>query len=400
MLRFSLRSLLAVFLLTLAVPLAAQRGATDIGPVDVRTGMKTVSVRVSASPEELDRLANFAFEVHGRYRRVSSNANYDVRFTAVSGNRVQVDLTRGGSRVMSRAVSGDNLRHALLRAADLVVEQTSDLEGFFASQLAFISKRTGATEVYTGDLFFGGVRQITSDRASAMSPHWSPDGSKIVYTSFHRSNAADLFQIDLRTMQRTTFVSFKGTNQAATFSPDGSQVAMVLSGEGNPEIYLAKANGRGVRRLTRTSGVESSPVFSPDGRQVLFTSDVAGGPQLYVMSTGGSRMSRLPTNISRYCAEPDWSTANPNLIAFTMRIGRGFQIGLYDRSTREAAKQVSRAPQDAIEPVWLADGRHLLYTARSPNRRSIWILDTETGKATQLSPQSLGSVSQAAVVMR
>jgi TolB protein len=244
------------------------------------------------------------------------------------------------------------------------------------------------------------VRQITSDRASAMSPHWSPDGSKIVYTSFHRSNAADLFQIDLNSMQRTTFVSFKGTNQAARFSPDGSQVAMVLSGEGNPEIYLANNRGRGVRRLTRTSGVESSPVFSPDGRQVLFTSDVAGGPQLYVMSTGGGRMSRLPTNISRYCAEPDWSTANSNLIAFTMRIGRGFQIGLYDRSKREAAKQVSRAPQDAVEPAWLADGRHLLYTARSPNQRSIWILDTESGQATQLSPRSLGAVSQAAVALR
>jgi TolB protein len=231
-----------------------------------------------------------------------------------------------------------------------------------------------------------------------MSPHWSPDGTKLLYTSFHRSNAADLFQIDLRTMQRTPFVQFKGTNQSGRFSPDGTMVTMVLSGEGNPEVYTANAQGRNVKRRTVTSGVESSPTFSPDGRQLLFTSDMAGGPQLYVMPVDGGRASRLPTNISRYCAEPDWSKGDPNKIAFTMRIGRGFQIGLFDRATRQPAKQVSRAPQDALEPAWLADGRHLLYTARSPNQRSIWILDTESGKSTRLSPRSLGSVSQAAVV--
>lgn len=380
-------------------PVVAQRSPTDIGPVEVQTAVQTVPVRVTASPEDLHTLANLAFEVHGRYRRVTSDPLFDIRFTAVAGNRVQVDVSRGSTQVMSRAVTGTSLRHALLRAADLVVESTSNLPGFFASQLAFIGTRTGGTEIYTSDLFFGGVRQLTSDRASAMSPHWSPDGSKLLYTSFHRSNAADLFLIDMRSMQRTPFVSFKGTNQSGRFSPDGSKVAMVLSGEGNPEVYTANANGRGVKRITRTSGVESSPTFSPDGRQLLFTSDMAGGPQLYVMPVEGGRASRLPTNISRYCAEPDWSKGDPNKIAFTMRIGRGFQIGLYDRSTRAAAKQVSRAPQDAVEPAWLSDGRHLLYTARSPNQRSIWILDTESGKATRLSPPSLGSASEAAVVL-
>jgi len=204
--------------------------------------------------------------------------------------------------------------------------------------------------------------------------------------------------IDMRSMQRLSFVSFKGTNQGGRFSPDGNAVAMVLSGEGNPEIYLANAQGRGIARRTRTNGVEASPVFSPDGRQLLFSSDQQGGPQLYVMSTGGGSMRRLATNISGYCAEPDWSVGDPNKIAFTTRIGRGYQIALYDLSKRADAVQVSNAPYDAVEPAWLADGRHLLYTARSPGQRSIWILDTETRRTTRLSPASLGMVSQAGVL--
>lgn len=384
--------------LLIVLPLSAQR-VTEFD-VDVRVAAASVPVRVSASPEALDRLANLAFEAHGHYTRDNANPLFDIRFTAVSGTRVQVDVTKGSTRILTRTVTGSSLRNALLKAADVAVENTGGGKGFFASQLAFISQRTGQTEVYVGDLFFGEVRQLTADRASAMTPRWSPDGSKILYTSFHRSNAADIFQIDLNTMQRSSFVSFKGTNQSARFSPNGSKVAMVLSGEGNPEIYVANPNGRGVARRTQTRGVESSPVFSPDGRQILFTSDAMGGPQLFVMPATGGRMSRLPTNISRYCAEPDWSLGDPTKIAFTMRIGRGFQIGLFDMATRQPATQVSRSSNDAVEPAWLADGRHLLYTDRSANRRSVWILDTQTKKATKLSPTALGSVSQASPVLR
>ena len=55
------------------------------------------------------------------------------------------------------------------------------------------------------------------------------------------------------------------------FSPDGSRVAMVLSGEGNPEVYVGNAQGRQIRRLTgevdekraallKSSGIEASLV--------------------------------------------------------------------------------------------------------------------------------------------
>ncbi len=63
-------------------------------------------------------------------------------------------------------------------------------------------------------------------------------------------------------------------------------------------------------------------------------------------------------------------------------------------------KQVSKAPVDAVEPSWLADGRHIVYTERAANSRSIWILDTETGKRTRLSPDALRQTSQASVWIR
>jgi TolB protein len=293
-------------------------------------------------------------------------------------------------------VTGSSPRNALLRAADVAVAKTNGLglRGFFASKLAFINERTGKKEIYTGDLMFGEVKQITRDNSITLSPRWSPDGTRLIYTSYYKSGFPDIFTIDLRSFQRTTFVSFKGTNSGARFSPTGSQVAMVLSGEGTPEIYVSNAQGRGVARKTRSDAVKSSPCFSPDGTRLVFAGEP--GPQLYTMPVNGGAPTRLTSGISSYCAEPDWSRGNPNRIAFTIRVGRNFQIAVYDFSKR-ASEQVSKAPFDGVEPNWLPDGRHLVYTARTSTTSRVCILDTETGKSTPISPTSFGSTLQANV---
>ncbi len=384
------------FLFSLSVGLAQR----NIGDVIVTADSKTVAVRVSSNVPALNNLALLAFRAHGRYRVVASGFTYDIRFTQVAGNQVRVDIARPGeATVHAEVVSGTDWRNALLRAADVAVERTNGmgLKGFFAAKLAFIGERTNRKEVYTSDLFFGDVKQITRDNTQALTPRWSPDGTKLLYTSFFRSGFPDIYQIDLNNYQRSSFVSFKGTNSGARFSPNGQRVAMVLSGEGNAEIYVGNAQGKQIRRMTRSDAVEASPCFSPDGSRIIFTSDAAGGPQLYLMSLAGGSMRRVPTNISGYCAEPDWSRSDFNKIAFTMRIGRGYQIAMYDFSSRAAAVQVSHAPFDGVEPCWLGDGRHLVYTARDERSSRICILDTVSGKSTAISPVNFGPAFQANV---
>jgi TolB protein len=389
-----MQKLLRLFALLCAAAAPVFAATRDIGYVDVVAEKNTVPVRVSANNQELNTLALQAFGAHGRYRVTASGYAYDIRFSLVTATQVRVDITKGaaGTPYASEVVTGTSARNALLRAADVAVVKTNGLglKGFFTAQLAFIGERTGKKEVYTSDLFFGGAKQITRDNALALMPRWSPDGARLLYTSFFKSGFPDIFQIDLSTYQRTTFVSFKGTNSGARYSPNGQQVAMVLSGEGTPEIYISTAQGRQVSRKTRSDAVKSSPCFSPDGSRLVFAMEP--GPQLYVMSTAGGTPSRVTSGISGYCAEPDWSRADPNKIAFTMR-GGGYQIAVLDLAKR-TSEQVSKAPFDGIEPSWLADGRHLVYTARDRSTSVLCILDTVTGKSVRISPLSFGSVMQ------
>jgi TolB protein len=392
---------LARFLLiafSIASPALAQR---DIGTVEVAVDNRTIPVRVSGTSSELNTLALQAFGAHGRYHPVASGFLYDIRFSPAGASQVRVDITRGfgGGLVDSEVVSGTSLRSAFFAAADVAVAKTNGLglRGFFSSRLVFVGERTGQKEIYTSDLFFGDVRQITHDRAIAMTPRWSPDGERVIYTSYYKSGFPDIYQIDLGTYQRTTFVSFRGTNIGAHFSPDGRQVAMVLSGEGEPEIYVSNAFGRGVSRRTHSDEVKASPCWSPDGSRLIFAMEP--GPQLYVMQASGGAPQRVTFSTSGYCAEPDWSRADPNKVAFTMRANGSYQIGVLDLSKHQGT-QASKAPFDGIEPSWLPDGRHVVYTARNMSTSRISILDTETGKSTTVSPSSFGPALQASVWSR
>jgi TolB protein len=363
-----------------------------VGEVVV-TGASTIGVRIRASSPEMQQLADLAFESHGRYSRVSSGQIYDIRFTSVAPTQVRVDVSKGSAAtpVISQVVAGNSARNALLRAADVAVEATNgqNLRGFFTGRLAFIIQKGGNRgDVYASDLFWGEAKQFTHHNALTLSPRWSPDGSRIVYTSYFRTGAPDIFAIDTNTARVDTFVSFRGMNTGARFSPTGQQVAMVLSGEGTPEIYVSNAQGRQVARRTRSDAVKSSPVWSPDGSRIVFVMDP--GPQLYVMSAAGGAPQRLSSGYS-YTAEPDWSTTNPSKIACTVRDGGRYQIAVYDFS-KGSAQVVSKAAFDGIEPSWLADGRHLVYTARDRNTSVLCILDTETGKSTPISARDKQTV--------
>ncbi len=386
-----------------ALDVHAQGREVEIDEIVVR-GEDVFDIHIVSEDSNLANLMRRAFRTHGQFRLVNSeqNARFVFDFAPAADNSVRVRIKSGSPPqvLFEETVSGNSIRHAGLRAGDLVVRRTTGTRGYFSGRLTFIGTASGHREVYTSDLLLLNVTQLTRDQSKSVSPRWSPDGQRILYTSYYSSGFPDIFQIDLNSMRRTPLVTFRGTNTGARFSPDGSRISMVLSGEGTPEVYVSNASLQNVQRLTQTGGsIQSSPTWSRDGSELIFVSDRDGRPQLYRMSARGGDMRRIPTDISRYCAEPDWNHVNPNKVAFTAAVGGRFAIAIYDFSTRQS-RFVTRGPQDAVEPRWTSDGRHLIYTLRSADREVLAVLDTETGKSTPLSDGSRGRLSQADFLIR
>ena len=369
--------LLSFVLSVIAAAFAQVRDEPEID-VKVRSSRDFFNVVVRSNDPQLGQLLRTGFTVHGGYRPVESmrEAAFGIQVDAAGAQGVRLTITSGvpEKTLLAETVAGSSLRAAALRAMDRAVFKTSGLPGFFAGKLTFVGDGSGSPEVYTSDIFFGGMLKLTSDKVKVVRPRWSPDGGYIVYTSY-LNGYPDIHRLDLRSNRRDVVASFKGMNMGARYSPDGSRMAMVLSGGVNADLWVRDPDGR-VSNLTRSHGLEASPSWSPDGRQIVYSSD-RNGNQLYVIPSQGGQPRVLPTNISGNCTEPDWNPVDSSKIAFTAAFGSGFQVVVYDMNERKS-RQISTERVDGVEPQWLNDGRHIIYTERSANRRRIKIIDTKT----------------------
>jgi Tol biopolymer transport system component len=91
---------------------------------------------------------------------------------------------------------------------------------------------------------------------------------------------------------------------SARWSPTGRRLVAIARGE----IYVVNADGRRLKRLTRTRVSEYYPTWSPDGRWILFVSVArrGGNPDLFKMRPNGRGRRRLaPTPFCE--SQPAWS---------------------------------------------------------------------------------------------
>lgn len=359
-----------------------------------------VALAVDSSDAAVRTLARRAFGLHGGIKVTSpANAAFVVRIERAGGGNAALLTVGSGTpyvEQLRRTVPGRDFKNAALRACDLVIEATLKSKGFFAGKLAFVGKQRGVSEIYQSDLFFTDVRNLTRDRALVTGPRWAPDASRLLYTTYYKTGFPDIYSINLATGRKEPIATFKGTNTGGSYSPDGRRIAMTLSGTGNSEIYIADTRGKNMRRLTTNKSNEASPNWSPDGRRLVYTSDAAGKPQLYQISVNGGAPQRIATNISSYCSEPVWNPVDPNKIAFTASIGGAFQIAVFDFKTRQS-KQITTGAS-SVEPAWLRDGRHLVFTKREGGRTRLMVVDSETGKVSALHNPNFGDASSASFV--
>ena len=370
---------------------AAVYGQSEVikGTVVYEKNKNVIPITIQSTDEELGNHVKRAFRLHGGFKMVPPNqADFTLRFVKRAGSTVLLTIlpARGGSP-KSFPVKGADYRQATLFASDQAVKEMTDRSGFFAGNMVFISHTGKIRELYTSDLFFQGFDKLTSHRYQVVAPDWSPDGSKVLYSSNH-SGGLDVYMIDVATKDPTPIARYRGQNLGAVFGPHGRRAAMILNREVFIQSAILNPNSK-PERVTLNRSAETSPTWSPNGRQLIVSSDVQGGARLFEVILAGSDKGRLrpikTTIRSSEMTEPDWNPLESNKIAFTANVGGYSQIAVHDLTTGESELLSSNTNDEG--PCWTNDGRHLLFSSQRGGKHQLKILDTWTNTRQELHVQ-------------
>ena len=288
---------------------------------------------------------------------------------SASGDRVSVkfrvfDIFSGQplGEGLQFAGSAQGWRRMAHKVADQVYSRITGEGGYFDSRVVYVSesgpKNARAKRLAIMDYDGANVQYLTDSSTIVIAPRFSPDGGRILYTSF-QSGFPQVYEMDIGSVQSRALEEQPGTMTfAPRYAPDGRTVVFSLEQGGNTDIYAMDGQSGGSTRLTSAPSIETAPSYSPDGSQIVFESDRSGTQQLYIMSAGGGEPVRISSGPGRY-GTPVWSPRG-DYIAFTKQHQGRFHIGVMRTDGSEERLLTASFLDEG--PTWAPNGRVIMFT--------------------------------------
>lgn len=271
--------------------------------------------------------------------------------------------------------------------------------------VAFLSRRSGADQVWVMPVEGGEPRQVTFDSAPKTLLGFSADDRDLLVVmgvdeSPFRTEARRLVKLPVAGGQAPVRLLEASMDDAA-LSPDGTKVLFTRGriewtrkgyrGAAAYQLWLADLAGGKVtyRRLSEDKPrfqnvTERWPLWAPDGKGYYFTSDPKGTFEVFHRALDGSGLRQV-TKVGREGG--DDGVAFPSLSADgkTLLFRRGFDLWTADTARGEARRVALEVTGDtpvrALEPrqdttateiAFTPDGRQMAFVAGD----DVWVMDT------------------------
>jgi Tol biopolymer transport system component len=216
---------------------------------------------------------------------------------------------------------------------------------------------------------------VTTGDRQVSRPELSPDGKRFVFR-LPRRTQDDIVTIDIDGSNPRDVTNDAAFDRYPRWSPDGKQIAFTSDRTGVYEIHIVNADGTGLHRVTFGNRESTFPLWSPDGTRIIYRSE----GKLYELDLTQPLGQQVPAVLPDY-EDPnvrfvawDWSHDGDKL-AGTFS-GNPMKAGYYSLSE----KRFVPLTDSNYFPVWLPDGRRMLFALAS----AIYAIDIQTKKITEI----------------
>ena len=223
---------------------------------------------------------------------------------------------------------------------------------------------------------------IASTRIDGI-PSLSPDGKRVAFIS-NRSGESEVWLADPDGSNAVQLTSLGAVPGFPRWSPDGELIAFHSNPEGQAEVYVIPASGGKARNLSSHPALDAFPSFSRDGKWIYFSSNRVGQSRIWKVPIAGGVAVQV--------------TQNAAVVTSESRDG----VDLYFAETFQQPSPLWRMPAAGGAPVKILDGvvsvafavvdRGIYYVDRPAGETRLQFFDFATRTSKTIAP-NLGNIS-------
>jgi len=352
------------------------------------------------------------FELFG-----ASTDDMDIEYTQETLDEIKQFLLESGAEHGNGAIS----KLAQMESTNMIDQLSETLDQAFSSKVYLDSSQSpnGKKIVYIANVPDGNIfsfkifimnadgsnqTQITNNPISSdTNPSWSPDGTKIVFSSdIDGQYGFHIFIMNADGSNQTQITNNPiSSDTNPSWSPDGTKIVFSsdIDGQYGSNIYVMDSDGTNITLLTTdpnaiAESFNKNASWSPGGTKILFSSDMAGqyGSNIYVMDSDGANITRLTTDQNAFDENPSWSPDGTK-ISFSSDIEGQYGSNIYVMDSDGANITRLTTDQNAFDtnPSWSPDGTKIVFISNIDGQYGfhIYVMDSDGANITRLTTEEV-----------